>query len=110
MATKIKKIKNDSDIPVAYVGKGGMVPTGWSAWAFAPNKAHEFGWDVTTIKGEQVLFTKAGAFNIWDDGKYNIKYQKPEGDEAVLVHIDFKPAMNIEIQIASNGHLKGTQV
>ncbi|MBL0311989.1 MAG: hypothetical protein IPP78_04570 [Holophagaceae bacterium] len=113
MATKILHVKNYSDTPVAYVGLGGLVPTGWSSWAFAPNGGNIclFGWVVETNKGNQVLLTKAGTFTIWDDGNWNIWCQDAKKNEQILVtvHQVFPREITIELNIDGYGYPNAIQ-
>ncbi|MFS8779743.1 hypothetical protein [Synechococcus sp. W55.1] len=107
MATIIKSVNNESDTPVAYLGKQEtlpIAPTGWRAWGFAPNANHDFGWEIETRRGYQALLTKAGVFYIWDNGSWLILYQKAGSTESVvLIALEGPWNPQIELTVKSDG-------
>jgi hypothetical protein len=109
MATIISTVKNNSDTPVAYVGQGGVVPTGWSSWGFPAHDVFGFNWIVETTKGKQALLTKSGAYFIWDDGNWNIKCQQAGHAEFVLTHVDMAIPIAIELTVNENGEPSALQ-
>ncbi len=48
MSTTISALNNESDTPVAYLGRNDRTPTPWAAWGFAADARHDFGWTVET--------------------------------------------------------------
>ena len=112
MGTTIGKIVNKSEFPVTYTGKNGGVPTGWSAWAFAPAPAPDyvgFNWEVTSNKKDQAILTSKGATWIWDDGNWNIRAQAAGQGEVILIHVNEPAPIHITIIVDAAGNLTATQ-
>ncbi len=114
MATKIQTLNNKSDQPSAYLGTGSATPTGWAAWGFPASAAKDFGWTVETARGNQVLLTKAGVFQVWDDSNWNIFYCDQNSQKAMLlVKLNsLFPGVDpvIELTVEANGHPTARQI
>lgn len=108
MATVIKAVNNQSDVAVAYVGRDAGTPTGWAAWGFAPADEHDFGWTITPTHRDQMIFTKAGSWFIWDDN-WKIRAQRPSGAAETLVSLDSSKPLTIEIDVDAEGRISGKQ-
>jgi hypothetical protein len=111
MTTTISDINNTSGAPVAYVGMDGATPTGWAAWAFAPQADQGFGWDVTTTKAQQALLIYAGEFLVWDDSNWNIWFEQVGTGYVFSLHVNAVPfgSPAIQITVMPNGMISAVQ-
>jgi hypothetical protein len=100
VSTKIDFLANESDAPVAYLGRSDGTPTPWAAWGFAANARHDFGWTVEMHRESQALLTKNGTYCIWDDGAWNIRCLKVgTTNDLIRVHVNAVPGRSPEIQV-----------
>ena len=113
MSTTISALNNESDTPVAYLGRNDRTPTPWAAWGFAADARHDFGWTVETRRESQALLTKNGIYYVWDDGDWNVRCLKAgTTSEFILAHLNAVPFQEpaIQLTVGADGSPSANQI